>query len=253
MMCKNVQAEINKLIEICHVNLSSSDKCLSYLLDERGIPLETINKYKLGYFPQNPARLTEFVSEYVLQRLSILDYSGTSRFSDFFYLVFPIFSEYNEPVGIGGRCLLGADERSIFNLPKYKNSSFKKARYLYGFDKSRSSILTNQNAYVVEGYFDQIALDSNGMRNSVAICGTAFSKHHMLKLSRYTNKITFVLDSDDAGVKSMERIHLKYSNQGIKLRFLSLPKSCKDVDDYFSQGGTKSSFSDDLESYIPQW
>jgi DNA primase len=252
-MSTDVKAEIGKLINICHSNLSSSNELTDYLVSERGMSMEAISRYKIGYFPQNISRLTDFVSDSILQKLSIIDYSGNSQFSEFFYLVFPIFSEYKEPVGIGGRCLLDVNERSVFNLPKYKNSSFKKADVLYGLDKSRASILKKQNVYVVEGYFDHISLDSNEIKNSVAICGTAFSKNHMLKLARYTDKITFVLDRDDGGLKSMERIYTKYCNQGVKLRFLLLPDTCKDVDEYFHQGGTHNSFHDDLENYIPNW
>jgi len=252
-MNKDEQAEMSKLIDICHLNLTNSNESLNYLQSERGLSLESIEKYKIGYFPQSVSKLIEFVSEGVLNKLSIVDYSGNSKFSEFFHLIFPIFSEYGEPIGIGGRCLLDPIERGVFNLPKYNNSTFKKGDYLYGLDKSRGSMFRESNAYVVEGYFDHIALDSNGINNSVAICGTSFSKNHMLKLSRYTDKITFVLDRDDGGRKSMERIYLKYCNKGIKLRFLSLPPNCKDIDDYFLKGGTAESFSEDLDKYIPGW
>jgi DNA primase len=248
-----VQAEVGKLIDICHSNIKSSEECMRYLQEDRGLSLDTISKFKIGYFPQNISRLTDFVSDTILQKLNIINYSGSSKFSEFFYLVFPIFSEYGEPVGIGGRTLLDDGQRAVFNLPKYKNSSFKKANVLYGLDRSRSDIFRQQNAYVVEGYFDHIALDSNGIKNSVAICGTAFSKNHILRLSRYTDKLTFILDRDDGGRKSMERIYSKYCNQGIKLRFMLLPKSCKDVDDYFRQGGDSDSFIKDLETFIPNW
>jgi DNA primase len=96
-------------------------------------------------------------------------------------------------------------------------------------------------------------LDSNGIKNSVAICGTAFSKNHFLKLSRYTDKITFVLDRDDGGGKSMEQIYNKFCNKGIKLRFLLLPEDCKDVDQYFSSSKTAEDFARDLEQFIPNW
>ena len=72
------------------------------------------------------------------------------------------------------------------------------------------------------------------MKNCVAICGTSFSNFHFLKLAKYTDKITFVLDNDDAGNKSMEKIYQKYSNKGIKLRFFKLPNEYKDVDEAFS-------------------
>ena len=59
-------------------------------------------------------------------------------------------------------------------------------------------------------------------------------QNHFLKLARYTDRITFILDSDEAGVKSVQRIYSKYISRGIKLRFLKVPDSYKDVDEYFS-------------------
>lgn len=250
---EDVTVELSKLVDICHLNLKNSKQCISYLYNERGLNEDIVSKYKIGYFPQNVSTLTKFISPSVLQKINIIDYSEASRFSEFFYLIFPVFSEYGDPVGIGGRTLLKEEQRNVLGLPKYKNSSFKKANYLFGLNNSRSSILKEQNVYVVEGYFDHISLDSNGIRNSVAICGTAFSKNHLLKLARYTSKITFVLDRDDGGENSMKRIYSKYSNLGLKLRFLMLPDNIKDVDEYFAQGGTKDSFINKLETYIPSW
>lgn len=253
MSLEDVNAELGKLFDICHLNLRNSKECSDYLLDTRGLSEEAVARYKLGYFPQNISKLNNFVSSAVMQKLNITDYSESSRFSEFFYLIFPIFSEYGEPVGIGGRTLLDESQRNALGFPKYKNSSFKKANFLYGLNNSRSYILKEKNVYVVEGYFDHIALDSNGIKNSVAICGTAFSKNHMLKLVRYTSKITFILDRDAGGENSMKRIFSKYSNQGVKLRFLLLPEGCKDVDEFFAKGGTRETFLKNLEVFIPNW
>lgn len=245
--------EMNKLIDICHSNLKNSSDCIDYLKNKRGLTDSIIDKYKLGYFPQNTNVLSRFVSRATMEKLNIIDYSGRSSFSEYFYLIFPIFSEYKDSVGIGGRTLLDDIERRAFELPKYKNSSFKKAQTLFGLNHSRGHILKHKNVHVTEGYFDHIALDANGIKNSVAICGTAFSKNHFLKLSRYTDKITFILDRDDGGKKSMERINAKYMNRGIKLRFKLLPEGSKDVDEYFANGGTKDSFVNEIETYIPNW
>lgn len=255
MNIESVEQELKKLIEICNVNLKTSNMCLEYLFDERKLSKEMIRKYQLGYFPQNINRLIENVSETFLQKNSIIDYSGSSPFTEYFYLIFPIFSEFNTPVGIGGRTLLTSEQREVFKLPKYKNSSFKKADHLYGFNFSKDFILYQQNAYIVEGYFDQIALDSNSVQNSVAICGTAFSRNHLLMLSKYTNKITFLLDQDDAGQIAMNRIYSKYHNlasqHGMKLEYTRLTKDCKDVDEYFLKGGKSEDFNSDLEYFVP--
>lgn len=252
-MKEKMEKEINNLIKICHSNLKNSKSCLEYLKEERGLSDEVISQYQIGFFPQNISKLTDYVSRVTLEKINIIDFSGGSEFVDYFYLIFPIFSEYNEAIGIGGRTLLNEQQRSVLEIPKYKNSSFKKANFLFGLNKARGQILKNRNVYVSEGYFDQIAMNSNGFPNTVAICGTAFSKNHFLKLARYTDKITFVLDSDDGGRKSMERICLRYANRGIKLRFLLLPKEFKDIDQYFREGGSRDSFVRDLKFYIPNW
>lgn len=106
---------------------------------------------------------------------------------------------------------------------------------------------------MVEGYFDYLSMAQNSIENTVAICGTAFSQNHFLKLARYTDKITFIMDNDAAGISSTNRIYEKYINKGIRLRFLTLPPQSKDVDEYFSTpNNTKESFFEDFKQIIPE-
>jgi DNA primase len=246
----NQHEQLGALIDICHSNIRNSKSCLKYLIKERRLSKRSIIDNKIGFFPQNIDMLTKYVSEDLLNKLNILNYSKDSDFSNYFYLIFPIFSEYGSPVGVSGRTLIGDPERSVLGIPKYKNSSYKKGNILYGLDRAKASCLENSNAYVVEGYFDQIAMCQNDLGNSVAICGTSFSQNHFIKLARYTDKITFILDSDDAGQKSAERIYSKYINKGIKLRFLKVPDGNKDVDEYF-RNHNKGDFFRDFKQIIP--
>jgi DNA primase len=249
----NQNEELTKLVDICHTNLKNSKKCLKYLIKDRLLTKECLVKNKIGFFPQNANVLTKYVSEDLLNRLNILNYSKGSDFSDYFYLIFPIYSEYNDPVGISGRTLLDNNDRGFLNIPKYKNSSYKKANILYGLNHAKKYILDSNNVYVLEGYFDQISMSRNNIFNSIAICGTAFSQNHFLKLARYTDRMTFILDSDEAGIKSVQRIYSKYINRGIKLRFLKVPDSYKDVDEYFSNPiKNKHTFAKDFKQIIPE-
>tara|TARA_B100000131_G_scaffold322708_1_gene377678 strand:+ start:3902 stop:4642 length:741 start_codon:yes stop_codon:yes gene_type:complete len=240
--------DLENLFSICNSNLQSSERHISYLKN-RGINDNLIRKYQIGYFPQNINILKKYVSKQLLVKLNIVNYSNNSDFSDYFNLIFPIRSEYGEPVGISGRVLMDDQKRSLLNISKYKNSSYKKSKILFGLNYSKNSIIKNNNVYIVEGYFDKISMDNNQLENSVAICGTAFSSKHFLSLSKYTDCMTFLLDSDDAGVASMERICSKYSNKGVKLRFLELDKSYKDIDDFFKEN-SKNNFLG-IRSIIP--
>jgi DNA primase len=248
MMSQNDQ--LNKLVNICHSNIRNSKSCLKYLIKDRGLSKQSIINNKIGFFPQNIDVLTKYVSEDLLNKLNILNYSKDSDFSNYFYLIFPIFSEYGDPVGVSGRTLIGDSERAVLGIPKYKNSSYKKGNILYGLDRAKKTALSSSNIYVVEGYFDQIAMCQSGFENSGAICGTSFSQGHFLKLARYVDKITFILDSDEAGQKSAERIYSKYINKGVKLRFLKVPDGSKDVDEYF-RDHNKDYFYKDFKQVIP--
>ena len=76
-------------------------------------------------------------------------------------------------IGFGSRTL-GTDE------PKYLNSPetllFDKGKTLFGLDKAKNSIQKQDQAIVVEGYFDVIALHAAGFTHAIAALGTAFSK-----------------------------------------------------------------------------
>ena len=245
----NESGELKKLFSICNSNLLKTKECIEYL-NSRNLNKEHICKFNIGYFPQNINMLSKFMNKDLMMRLNIFDFSGSS-FSDYHSLIFPIYDEYNNAVGLSGRTLMSEDARSSLGVPKYKNSSYKKSNILYGLNNSRSSILKKNNVYIVEGYFDYMSMVNNGFLNCVAICGTSFSSNHFVKLARYTNKITFLLDSDDAGVKSSERIFAKFSNKGIKLRFLKICGGYKDIDEVFLDNHSADTLKEVLKPVVP--
>jgi DNA primase len=85
--------DIERLVTICHKNLKNSKECIKYLR-ARGLTKSDIIDNKIGFFPQNMNVLLKYVDEDILNKKSILDYSKNSDFLNYFYLVFPIFSEY---------------------------------------------------------------------------------------------------------------------------------------------------------------
>jgi len=59
--------------------------------------------------------------------------------------------------------------------------------------------------YLVEGYFDVIAMHASGLTNCVAPLGTALTERQARLLKRYCSKAFLVFDGDDAGVKATLR------------------------------------------------
>ena len=65
----------------------------------------------------------------------------------------------------------------------------------------------NDSVVLMEGYFDVISAQANGIENAVATCGTSLTADHVKLLSRYTKsrKIYLSFDTDLAGQKATNR------------------------------------------------
>jgi len=76
---------------------------------------------------------------------------------------------------------------------------------LYGLDRARKPIRTADQAVIVEGYLDVIALHQAGYENVVSPMGTALTEDQLRLLKRSTRRIVLALDPDVAGQKAVLR------------------------------------------------
>ncbi|MBO8093324.1 MAG: DNA primase [Prosthecochloris sp.] len=185
-------------------------QALEYLLNTRGLSQKTITGFGLGYAPDmwdflKSEALRARAPEEMLLKTGLL-YNNTRKNSTYDYfrnrVMFPIFSVGGKVVGFGGRTL--SDDR---NTPKYLNSPessvFDKSRVLYGLHAAKDEIRKSEQAILVEGYMDVLALHQAGITTAVASCGTALTRHQAALLNRYSNQVLFLYDADEAGQKSM--------------------------------------------------
>jgi len=202
-------------------------------LDQRGISRESWATFQLGYAPEGWNGLSHWMERQSV-KLDELHHAGLvvrkekdgaqgfstyDRFRN--RVLFPIADTRGNVLGFGGRVL--QDEAS----PKYLNSPetdlFFKGRTLYGLDKARQSATAAGRFYLVEGYFDAIALHEHGMRNVVAPLGTALTADHVQILRRFVPSVTLVFDGDTAGVNAALRTLDLFVNSGMDVRVLVLP------------------------------
>ena len=115
----------------------------------------------------------------------------------------PIRDEQGRMAGFGARIVDPND------IPKFLNSPetpiFSKGRLLYGLDRARKPIRTADQAVIVEGYLDVIALHQAGYENVVSPMGTALTEDQMRLLKKFTRRIVLALDPDTAGQKAVLR------------------------------------------------
>lgn len=201
---------IQYVIDFCHGNLKNGNNEVIDYLYERRITKDSINKFKLGFFPTklsdliNINTIDKLDAEY-LREIDIIKSASYSSFS-LYKLIFPIYDLHNKPVAIAGRLLLDEKKRKEYGFPKYLNSKYSKSSHLFGLNIARDSIRRNNAAIVVEGYLDVITSHQHGIDNVVATCGVALSEMQISLLARYTDNIYVLFDNDKAGESATSRV-----------------------------------------------
>jgi DNA primase len=218
----------------------SSARAAREYLGRRHISQETIHDFQLGYAPQSWDSLKRFllskkvdiqvaVQAGILARKSELDTYDRFRHR----LMFPIKDTSGRTVGFGGRAL---DE----SLPKYLNSPespiFRKGRILYGVATAKEPCRQQEKVLVVEGYFDLLAVYSQGARHVVAPLGTALTPHHIRLLRRLAPEAVIIFDGDQAGVQAAMRSLEFFLREKLPARIALLPAEM-DPDDFLAREG----------------
>lgn len=179
-------------------------------LHGRGLSDETIEIYELGYAPQGWENTYPVFLEKGYHRQELIDAGLASERDDgSLYdrfrnrVIFPIRDGRGRMAGYGARAISPDD------MPKYLNSPqtalFDKSNLLYGLDKARRSIRSEDQAVIVEGYLDVIAPYQAGFTNLVSTMGTAMTEPQLRQIKRLTRKIVLALDADAAGQKATLR------------------------------------------------
>lgn len=185
-------------------------KALEYL-NNRGIDEKIIRRYMLGFANKEPNHLyislkDTFTNE-VLEKAGLILKTNKGDYIDRFRnrISIPIHDENGDIVAFGARAL-EADQN-----PKYLNSAdsliYNKSKLLYGLYFAKDSIKQTDSIIIMEGYFDVISAQANGIENCVASCGTSLTSEHIKLISRYSKsrKIYLAFDTDSAGIKAANR------------------------------------------------
>jgi DNA primase len=214
-------------------------------LRERGYNGEAARRFRLGYAPERWDALAKhletkgFEPALVREKLGLVRPGRDGRSDyDLFRrrLLFPISDSRGQVVAFGGRVL---DD----SLPKYINSPespvYHKGRTLYGLYQAKEGMRQTGEGIVVEGYFDQMALDRAGFGNAVATCGTALTAEHARVLKRYAKRLLLLFDQDSAGQKATFRAMEALLPEGFAVAVVAL-EAGEDPDSFLRKRGTEA-------------
>ncbi|HEY9075865.1 MAG TPA: DNA primase [Anaerolineaceae bacterium] len=182
---------------------------LAYL-KKRGLTQETIETFGLGYAPDAwEAASQYFLGKGYTQAELVAAGMVSERPSGGYYdrfrnrLMIPIRDPVGKMAGFGARIYDPNDQPKFLNSPQ--TVLFDKGRLLFGLDLARKAIRSKDQAVIVEGYLDVIALHQAGFNNAVSPMGTALTEDQVRLLKRFTRKMVLALDADAAGQKATLR------------------------------------------------
>lgn len=229
-------------------------KALDYLVKERGLDLETMELFKIGFSPEDFDALHNFLTnkkkykEIELSKAGLLVGHGIDRFRG--RVIFPLMDHRDNIIGFAGRILPWVKQ----DMGKYINSpdtvAYRKSKVLYGLNITKSYIRDLKFAVVVEGELDMISSYKAGIKNVIAIKGSALTEDQIRLIGRFCKKIILCLDSDFAGDEAAKRGAILAENLGFEVRVAHL-EGYKDPDEIARKD--IESYKKAIDKAIPIW
>jgi len=183
---------------------------LSYL-QERGFRKEIIEKFQIGYNPENRTALTSALlanqfNPTLLPKTGLVANRNGDELVDNYRgrIIFPIHGNTGKVIGFGAR-IIGKSDRGPKYINTPENEVYSKSKILYGSYFARMAIDKADECLLVEGYTDVVSLHQAGIENVVASGGTSLTTEQLRLIKKYTQNLTIIYDGDSAGVKAALR------------------------------------------------
>ncbi len=209
----------------------------------RGVPLETVRAFGLGYAPSEWSTLVDAAAA---KRVPVadLEYAGLAKprergggHFDMFRnrLMFPVRDLSKRVVAFSGRALSAEEKAKYINSPE--TPFYRKAKELFGIDLAQGPIKAAQRAILVEGNFDVVSLHAHGVSQAVAPLGTALTLDQVRLLRRFTKSVVLFFDGDKAGrAAARKSLDILLEADFPEILFAQLPDGA-DPDDIARRGG----------------
>jgi DNA primase len=228
-------------------------------LASRALSEEVLTEFRVGYSPSAwdrmlvGARQNGF-SEEELVAAGLAQRGRSGGLYDRFRgrIMFPLADSRGKVLGFGARQM--GEGRG----PKYLNTSendlYHKGRQLFGIDVARKEAMRTARFVVVEGYTDVLALHQAGIREAVAIMGTALTQEQLAELAKVGDGnrrglVYLALDADRAGQDAMLRASRLAEDRGIDLRVVEMPEGT-DPADLVTRDGPEA-FAERMQRAVP--
>lgn len=234
-------------------NLSSKEgiNAKEYLI-KRNITDEIIKDFKIGLSLNDKTYLYNVLTKKgyninKLDELGLITMDGINGYDKFINrIMIPICDLNGNVVGYTGR--IYNNENSAKYINTKETIIYKKGNILFNYHNAKNYIREEKSVILVEGNMDAIRMYSNGIRNVIALMGTAITKEQINILKKLRVPIILLLDSDNAGELATLNIGNELANNNIETKVIRL-MDAKDPDEYIVKNGIEK-FRDVIKNSI---
>ena len=226
-----------------NLRTDSGKDALKYL-KERGLNEDIIKEFGIGLSLDTNDSLYSLLSKKGYDKKKLLDVGLINEINDKVYdmfsrrITFPLWDKEGNIVGFSARIYRGEKDVS-----KYMNSResklFKKGETLYNYHKAKDAAKREKQIIVVEGFMDAIRVSSVGIKNVVALQGTAMTQEQINLLKKLRVKVILCLDNDNAGEIATVNNGEELEKNNIETYVIRLSGE-KDPDEYIIANGAEA-------------
>ena len=220
-----------------NLNTKSGEVALNYL-KQRNFSNENIKEFEFGLASNNNS-LYNFLHKkgYLDSDIEKTSLISTERsIHDVFVnrIMIPIHDLEGNVVGFTGRIFTESND------PKYINSKesevFKKGKILFNYHRAKNHVRNSHELIIVEGNMDALKLNAAGIKNVIALMGTALTTDQVNAIKKTRSKIILMMDNDNAGKLGMYQNGNILKKNGIDPSIILL-SDAKDPDEYINKFG----------------
>lgn len=224
-------------------------------LARRGLPYDgpaaqVLRSFRLGYAPDSWDALTNFLkrSGHDLRAAESVGLiaprkQGPGHYDRFRHrLMFAVVDLHGRVVAFSGRALPTQGPAEDEPPAKYINSPespiYKKRSTVFGLYQARSALRAKNQCVIVEGNFDVVSLHAQGLTQTVAPLGTAFTLEQGKLIRRFASEVILLFDADQAGRKAAVASRQPAKEAGLSAKVARLPDG-SDPDDFARAKGAE--------------
>ncbi len=219
-------------------------------LKNRNIDEETIKEFQIGLSLKHDVLSKILIKKFKPDEVLKSGLVGKNDYGyyDLFYdrIMFPLYDLNGNPVAYSGRIYNKKDNSKYFNTRE--TEIFKKGELLYNYHRAKDIARKKNQIIIMEGFMDVIRSFTVGIKNVIAMMGTAVTPTQAHLIKRMAKDIILCFDGDEAGAKATMSCSNELLKIGVTPKIIRLEDNL-DPDEYIQKYG-KEAFQRKIDNPI---